>query len=385
MKYSVEVYDLILEVETPVFIGNGKNINKKEYIILPGKKLGVLDVGKFYYLVCKKHKAEEFERFMLQKTKSDFRLSLNQWMERSNIRIEDVKECFKYILDSESVTLLRGTPLEIFPFIKDPYGQPYVPGSSVKGMIRTILMGADICQNPKYYYREAELIQSSLNDRQKQRQQYILSRESSKLESKRYHWLRYNERREDAVNDLMSGLIISDSEPLRIEDMVVCQRLEVYTDGREKRMNVLRECIRPGTKIRCRLTLDHSRVKQGKLDLRNDIKAGDVLSAASVFSRQYFDNYLKKFPSKMSYMPDRVFLGGGIGFVSKTVVYPLFPGKRGIKITQQIFKKKGISDKHMHSKDMEYGVSPHILKCTNFSGKTVPFGACRMKLERTIT
>lgn len=31
--------------------------------------------------------------------------------------------------------------------ITDPYGNPYIPGSSLKGMLRTLLLGRDILQN----------------------------------------------------------------------------------------------------------------------------------------------------------------------------------------------------------------------------------------------
>lgn len=37
--------------------------------------------------------------------------------------------------------------------------------------------------------------------------------------------------------------------------------------------------------------------------------------------------------------PNTVFLGGGSGFVSKTVVYPMFGEKEGIEITKDIFDR----------------------------------------------
>ena len=37
--------------------------------------------------------------------------------------------------------------MQIISFIKDAYGKPYIPGSSIKGMLRTILLCYDILNN----------------------------------------------------------------------------------------------------------------------------------------------------------------------------------------------------------------------------------------------
>ena len=43
--------------------------------------------------------------------------------------------------------------------------------------------------------------------------------------------------------------------------------------------------------------------------------------------------FQRKFPRCDRGKPNTVFLGGGSGFVSKTVVYPMFGEKEGIEIT----------------------------------------------------
>lgn len=37
--------------------------------------------------------------------------------------------------------------------VTDPYGNPYIPGSSLKGMLRTILLSKDIDQDQIKYKR----------------------------------------------------------------------------------------------------------------------------------------------------------------------------------------------------------------------------------------
>ena len=45
----------------------------------------------------------------------------------------------------------RGRYLEVGEFVKDAYGCPYVPGSSFKGMLRTVLLSALIEEGPEAF------------------------------------------------------------------------------------------------------------------------------------------------------------------------------------------------------------------------------------------
>lgn len=47
--------------------------------------------------------------------------------------------------------------------MRDPYGNPYIPGSSIKGMLRTILLAADIMKNPLYYKQDVQKIKMELD------------------------------------------------------------------------------------------------------------------------------------------------------------------------------------------------------------------------------
>ena len=52
--------------------------------------------------------------------------------------------------------------MQIMNFMRDPYGNPYIPGSSIKGMLRTILLAADIMKNPLYYKQDVQKIKMEL-------------------------------------------------------------------------------------------------------------------------------------------------------------------------------------------------------------------------------
>lgn len=368
MKNRLSVYEIILEVDGPVFIGNGKDISKKEYIMLPGKKLAVMNIEKLYIFIKKKGLARDFEQFMLQKSGE----SLKKWLERNRISFSDVRNCVRYVIANNTVSIENRSPIQILQCIKDPYGKPYVPGSSIKGMFRTILLGADLIQHSEKYHRESdELVRELYSAREKNRR--ILNKSIQRIENKRFHQLGRSRNISDAVNDEMSGFIVGDSDPLDMQDIIVCQKVERHTDGSETSLNVLRECLRPGTKIKCMLTIDENICKIGLDQLKE---------AISLFARQYYDNYSRHFPGVPRPEMNQVYLGGGCGFVSKTMIYPMFPKKQGVEVTKEIFDKTKVSFKHKHNLDMKYGVSPHILKCTKVDGKSLPMGACRLEIRR---
>ena len=134
----------------------------------------------------------------------------------------------------------------------------------------------------------------------------------------------------------------------------------------------LRECIKPGTVIKSSLTIDETEC---------NLKIEDILDAVKLFYEQYYQVFQSKFPRCDRGKPNTVFLGGGSGFVSKTVVYPMFGEREGIEITKDIFDRTGVPQDHKHYKDTRMRVSPHILKCTRYQGKEYMMGQCEIDIS----
>lgn len=374
MKKNLRSYKITLTAAGPVFVGSGKEISKKEYLFLQNKKVAVLNIEKLYEMLARKHLQQEYVRYMLSNQKE----TLGLWLKRNQVSMADTLQCVRYYLKNQDAVVEKGKSLQIMDCMKDPYGNPYIPGSSCKGMLRTILLYDDILRNPEKYRECREMIKNELFSERSYRgskgnRKQVLARAISEAEQKCYYLLnRPESKRGDAVNDILSGVIVSDSDPLRIEDLILCQKIERHPDGSEKKMNLLRECIRPETKIKFSLTIDESICS---------VTDKQIMQAIKNFSELYYDNFLKKFINSDSLMSDTVFLGGGSGFVTKTVMYALFPGKEGVKILQEIFRKTGVPENHNHKKDLQYGVAPHILKCTYWQGKTYQMGMCHCKIE----
>lgn len=370
MKKNLEVYQAQLTVLSPVFIGNGNELSKKEYLFLNGRTTaGIIDVQAFYRMISQKGLKERFEMFMLDTRP---RTNLNDWIRENGLNAHEVKKCLKYTIDSGDTVIQRGTPVHIMECIKDPYGMPYVPGSSIKGMLRTILLNGEIIRNPERF-REGKraLLHAVENAPYKVNRSQFLQKEKKMIEETRFYSLHRNEkRRDDAVNDELSGMIISDSEALERKDLVLCQKIERHTDGTEKKLNLLRECIRPGTKIKFHITIEKDTCT---------VRREDILKSIELFNEVYYNCFLKAFQGIDYPKTGQVYLGGGTGFVSKTLIYPLLGKKEGLTTAVKIFQHTKVPQEHKHHKDAAYGASPHIVKCTNYQGQSMQMGCCKLE------
>ena len=363
MERKLKTYQLELKVKGPVFVGSGNEIHKKEYLFLNNNTIGVADGAKLYALANKLHLQSDFEKFMVQDARED----LKRWSMRNHVPMNELKKCMKYVENAGDIERNKGK-MQIMSCIADPYGNPYVPGSSLKGMLRTILLGADILKNNSGYKADATQIESDLEDKRKNRN--VLSRNIKKIEKKAFDKIIMTGE-EEAEIDKMSGIIVSDSEPLSREDIILCQKWEQNVEGRYKTLNLLRECIKPGTVIKSTLTIDET---------VSNIKKEDILEAVKLFYRQYYQTFQSKFPNNDRGNDRTVFLGGGSGFASKTIIYPLFGDQKGIRVTKDIFDRTKVPENHGHYKDPRLGASPHILKCTRYKGREYMMGQCEINI-----
>ena len=78
--------------------------------------------------------------------------------------------------------------------------------------------------------------------------------------------------------------------------------------------------------------------------------------------------------------PGQVYLGGGAGFVSKTVLYPLLGRTRGVETAADMFCKMGVPAAHGHDRDRQAGVSPHTMKGAWYQGQWMEMGKCRLEI-----
>ena len=122
---GLNVYDVTVQIESPLHIGTGVVIRPDEDFILAGRRMAVLDVDKVLDAVDERKLVE----FQISRAGN----LASMLPDRRN-----AEEYARYVVPVPVGTREpRGT--EVREAIKDPSGVPYLPGSSLKGAIRTAL------------------------------------------------------------------------------------------------------------------------------------------------------------------------------------------------------------------------------------------------------
>lgn len=368
MQQYMSTYKVTLETKGPLYIGSGKQLGKKEYIHNRQKKeIVVPNLIKMYQQLKKKNLTGEYEKFLLNPKEKD----LYMWLVNKGITYAESKKWAEYSFDCSDAVLDRNTK-EISLFVKDVYGKPFVPGSSLKGALRTILCVDELVHDKKKLSQVQGMIESGL--RKPGGGKKYLQREIKQIEVDVFHTLNIKDiSKMNAVQDVMKGMIISDSKPLKISDLTLCQKIDVDTSGKRTRIQMLRECIKPGTKIEFELTVDES---------INTYYDETILDAINHFLESYY-HFLNGF-GPVNEEQDILYLGGGTGFAMKTILYGIFSKKDAVRVISKIFDKtisRKKNEKPQHINDIRLGVSPHIKKCTEYAGREYEFGKCKVYIE----
>lgn len=378
MDSYLKHYKMKLHTIAPVFVGSGESLGKKEYLLLRGeKKVVIPDFEKFYVAMRKAGQERELIRYLTSSNKNDS--NLYGWLKKHKILVNDYRKWCSYTLDCGDRLELKGA-IEIKSCQKDGYGLPYVPGTTIKGMLRTILLAYEIQKAPEMFQFVKKNICEKLYSDEKIDRKYFLQSCISEAENLAFHKLNRIDqegnkvRKADAVNDILSGLIIGDSTPLKLEDLTLCQKIDENVHGERQSINILRESIKPERDILFDLTIDSTLCPY---------TIEDIMSAVEKFSDLYYERYLKFYQEIAHPSSDSVWIGGGSGFFTKTVLYPLMGEEDGVFSAMKVFEKtlpEEVQRQHKHFKDRNDRVSPHMVKYTKNEGKLYQIGMCRLSV-----
>lgn len=375
-------YKIMLEIKGPVFIGSGQTISKKDSLWIAGeKKVYVLDMMKVFSGLKSAGLLKAYEDYLLDprlKNFSDFIQSNS-----TKLSVEKCRQWAAYSLTARNIAE-SGTSRskgdgsdDILAFMKDPFGCPYIPGSSLKGALRTIIQGAEIINDRRKF---SSITRSIEGEELRSRQKYLAA-QAGTISDTLFNTLGRNEKRHsDAVNDCFAGMRISDSSPLSTDDLILCQKVDVDVDGKEHALPIRRECLKPGTKVQFSMEIDESMFKYS---------AKDILRFSDVFYDDYFDSFLGAFgeiDNEGDTKKHLLLLGGGAGYATKTTTYSLYDDKEAaMRAVQRIMiettSTRSKRDPHKHINDEKgHRVSPHMRKCTRIGGELYDFGLCEIQI-----
>ena len=337
MKTEYRTFQFSLLAMAPIHIGNGEKYTSREFIYENGY-FYFPDMGKFYNRMVEKGYDQKFERF-LQETKPSARNNrLISFLDDNRISnrdfggyriVETGLEIEKNNRDSK-----LGTINEVAKFIRDPFGSPYIPGSSLKGAIRTILMNT----NPDWNNKNA-----------------VDFRGRSPKENKKM--IPWGTKKGQEFNDLFNAIRVSDSAPFNNEQIILVQKWDYSAKSlTAKSLPLYREAIAPLTKINFTIT---TTTKEAGILME------ELGQRAQAFYKEYKDFFLSDFPENK---------------IQPNLQYPIYLGAGSGAWTKTLFQQAdGILQKR-YSRMKTKMVSKGVLKLTKAPRKSVKTTQATRKL-----
>ncbi len=341
-------YRLTLTAVGPVFVGDGRQLTKSEYYYDAPRGLVVIpDQARLFDWILRRGAEDRYEGFVLSG-----RSNLRDFLQGERVTPEELGELELYRVDPGNA-LTGNRPLQnLSLFRRDVQNRPYIPGSSLKGALRTLLLQRLLRQSP--WQRPVDL------------EGRAPAREIEDA-------LLSSDGRSGALHSRMRGVLVSDSVPLQNSDLVLCAKEDRAPNGRESVLNLVRECLRPGTRVSFALTVDRR------------FWPGDFGALLEQSLRDSWDWYCQKYLSRFPGAPDVhrlrqegpiLFVGGGSGYFSKSIAYYAAPWDR-VVAGMAGSRKYAVRNR----RDVEVGIFPHMLKYTTCQGQKQLLGACRLTVE----
>lgn len=328
---SLETYEVTLRTIGPVHIGNGESLSKSDYIF--NHRRNVVHVVNGRKLVVFLKRLGLFDSFLMTMKKRRSHLDLYQFLKRET---DDESTWNEFIEYSIQLHKSKNDKLNaVNPFIRDSMLRPYVPGSSLKGALRTILAG---------------------------------------------------DKRDPGTNKLFGKIKVSDSEPLHDKQFVIYQKIDV--NKAEKSLPLYRECIDSNQEITMYLTIED-----------NVITIKEIKRKIALFYENYYNKWLAGFehtPGGKTFfeeqaIPDVVtssadeqvfFIGGGVGFANKTVYYQQYDKETA---KRKAFNQLKRSFRHVYGKFNKVPNNvPIALKAARNLDIDTPYlqGACYISFKK---
>ena len=363
MESYLKKYKFVFNTVGPVFVGSGQNLKKKEYIFDEKKgRVKIIDVNKMLGFICKdKNLMRDYEKLMMSGDKND---DLQSFFNDHKISEKDYKN---WILRECNVKgNFNGE--DINTFVRDGRGEAYIPGSSLKGMFRTVILSYLIRHADEAYKNEMRArVVEDLSDEH-------LDEVDKEMSVKFLHSKLTDSDRKDMVNSIMRGLIISDSKRIADKNMALYKKFDMSVKGEGHSLNLVRECVDFKVKIETTITIDTTIFPYTKDDLFK------MFEEFTQYYKEILEDKFKGCP-KHSVSNKRFFLGGGAGFISKTDLYALFDEKKAIEITGRILDSKFQNKEHLSDAKV-HGISPRILKCVEIKGNK-PTNVIRVRMTQS--
>ena len=360
MKWR-EPITLTVRILSPVVIGTGERCNPMGFFVADDGRVWVVDERKFIEVLIERGLAEGFRIWLEGQLQQNRRPNLKGFFDAKEIfgeeksaekKTEILRASVAYVLPLVS---LRQRMLQFNLCLKTPDHRPYIPGSELKGAIRTAVLVQTLhgkaldslaealqSEDIKQLIDEIQQLKKGPHlERELRQKQSALSRKLRNLwQETEQNLLRAGSK--DAHNDLFRGIAISDSKPLQTNALRIypAKRLNMSRDM-SRDVTVFVEAIAPNSETEVTLSVacpDRWLQAIGLTDKAGWLDWTKLAHALYEHSNAVLDFIAKKFPArefpqvhakaqelKEQNKPDEplVCLGWGQGFLSITMTEPL--------------------------------------------------------------
>ncbi|MBQ2952146.1 MAG: type III-A CRISPR-associated RAMP protein Csm5 [Clostridia bacterium] len=346
VRYRVEI-----RLRSPLFIGSGTKLNRMEYVNEDGNIILPDTAAMFAYLLEHKH-IGAFQ----QEIASGKRDLINVLHEiGAQGRYMPFRWPLRTIPVAREYAQTKGNGM-LQMHIATPDGRAYIPGSSIKGAIRTAMLAKMMHAGQHSSVLEALGQWSS--------QPWELALRVLRVEK---------DKPDNAVNDLLRAIQVSDSAPFAEGSTCIRRRRWVAENGSVREVGLLCECVDPGATTHFYLTIDHSIWPE---------RLGDPLAFISAcltdwqnrLESEYNSSFVTVKPVQMSEGTVPIVLGAGTGFQQHTLVY----ARGGAEVREHVHNF--LTRKFATYKPAAMSLrAPYCRKAVLVNGSLQPLGVCELK------
>lgn len=388
-------WEMELDVCTPLFIGSGEKITKLDYVYQSSNGMVyMLDEAKWASFLKRARLMNDFtskvealgKRFSLDSYLKNHR-ELAARLHTSDIVMELKR---RGVFHEGIPAYVTGkNPNDIVTFARNGLGERYIPGSSLKGAFRTAILAYVLLNidRTKCYNKLEHATRNAVDETMDDVEKYLGIRIDK-------------DGKYDMVNSRFKGLTVSDAKLIN-ETAAIVQKWDLsltksQSEKKPKYLPIYREAIVPATKAVFTIGIDGSERGMGEIGVKT---AGNLLHALSVFRNLQYKTYKEAIDkvykgsvdhSVFRYLDElneaNLVLGGGTGYISKTLIYPIAGSReKGKSIARKIlseqFDRPGRKYDHKHRYDDI--ISPHTLKLTK-SNDMHMMGLCNIKVVKEL-
>ena len=392
-----KVYKMSLTTLSPIFINSGEVVNKAVYAY--NHNDGIVNIVDRKKLISFLKDNCIFDIFLQECINGEF--DLTKFFIRNNIKNYFDLNIYRYSLktysdiseevinDDQHYTKLH----DINTFIKSDDVCPYIPGSSIKGAIRTAVIYGEVL-NSKYKY--VNIFDKILKEDHNTKITRGIEREILNYKIK--------------IKNMFRNMQVSDTNDIDLSNLYVSKRHDVVTHENEGHdLPIFMEVLKPGVTLYFNLIMDKSYSINDLLEYFNGIYNNN--KSNNTFYHDYcnLSNFLQEkieckyplFDSSLNMEPN-IFIGGVNGFLTKSIIYAIRKNKEdNIKITSKdiVYYMKKYFDKkftkydkelkkkvplHDHKK-IDNNISPRSLRLVKINKNDfMGLGMCTIKVEEEL-